>query len=49
MRNAIHEAKKLGLVMMEERRVMRYRNQTNVVRIISAEWMSWLRLTRKMT
>ena len=47
VRNAIRQAKKLGLVTVEERRVTRFRNQTNVVRIISAEWTSWLRLARK--
>ncbi|MCJ2074798.1 helix-turn-helix domain-containing protein [Methylobacterium sp. E-016] len=47
VRNAIREAKKLGLVSVEERRVTGFRNDTNVVRIVSAEWTAWLRLTRK--
>jgi predicted transcriptional regulator len=47
VRNAIREAAKLGLVTVEERRVTGFRNDTNIVRIISAEWTSWLRLARK--
>ncbi|MBN6824115.1 MAG: helix-turn-helix domain-containing protein [Methylorubrum extorquens] len=47
VRNAIREAVKLGLVTVEERRITGFRNDTNIVRIVSAEWMAWLRLTRK--
>lgn len=46
VRNAIREARKLGLVTVEERRVTGFRNDTNVVRIVSAEWTAWLRLAR---
>ena len=47
VRNAIREAAKLGLVTVEERRVTGFRNDTNIVRIVSAEWQAWLRLARK--
>lgn len=47
VRNAIREARKLGMVTVEERRVTGFRNDTNVVRIVSAEWTAWLRLARK--
>jgi hypothetical protein len=47
VRNAIREAVKLGLVTVEERRVTGFRNDTNIVRIVSPEWTAWLRLTRK--
>ena len=47
VRNAIREAVKLGLVTVEERRVTGFRNDTNIVRIVSAEWTAWLRLARK--
>ncbi|MCP2083976.1 UNVERIFIED_ORG: hypothetical protein J2W74_005241 [Methylorubrum zatmanii] len=47
VRNAIREAVKLGLVTVEERRLTGWRNDTNVVRVVSPEWTSWLRLTRK--
>ena len=46
VRNAIREARKLGLVTVEERRVTGFRNDTNVVRIVLAEWTAWLRLAR---
>lgn len=47
VRNAIREAVKLGLVTVKERRVTGFRNDTNIVRIVSAEWTAWLRLARK--
>ena len=47
VRNAIREARKLGMVTVEERRVTGFRNDTNVVRIASAEWTAWLRLARR--
>ncbi|MGX5777733.1 helix-turn-helix domain-containing protein [Methylorubrum zatmanii] len=47
VRNAIREAVRLGLITVEERRITGWRNDTNVVRIVSAEWTAWLRLTRK--
>ena len=47
VRNALREDKKLGLVTVEERRVTGFRNDTNVVRIVSPEWQAWMRLARK--
>lgn len=47
VRNAIREARQLGLVTVEERRVTGFRNLPNIVRIVLAEWTAWLRLTRK--
>lgn len=47
VRNAIRQAVKLGLVTVEERRVTGFRNDTNIVRIVAAEWTAWLRLARK--
>lgn len=47
VRNAIREAVKLGLLTVEERRLTGWRNDTNILRIISAEWTAWLRLTRR--
>ena len=44
---AIREAKKLGLLTVEERRLTGFRNDTNVVRIVSPEWTAWLQLARK--
>ena len=47
VRNAIREAKALNLLTVEERRLTSFRNDTNVVRIVSPEWTAWLRLARK--
>lgn len=49
VKNALREARRLGLITVEERKVTGWRNDTNVVRIVSAEWLSWLRLTRRGT
>ncbi len=46
VRNAIREARKLGLLTVEERQITGFRNDTNIVRIISPEWTGWLRLAR---
>ena len=46
VRNAIREARKLGLLTVEERQITGFRNDTNIVRIISPEWTAWLRLAR---
>ncbi len=47
VRNAVREAVKLGLITVEERRLTGFRNDTNIVRIVSPEWQAWLRLARK--
>lgn len=47
VKSAIREARKLGLLTVEERRLTGFRNDTNVVRIVSPEWTAWLRLARK--
>lgn len=44
VRNALREAKALGLVSIEERRLTAWRNLPNLVRIVSQEWLAWLRL-----
>lgn len=49
VRNALREAQRLGLVTIEERRLTGRRSDTNVVRVVSAEWTAWLRLTRRQT
>lgn len=43
-KDALREARRLGLISVEERRVSRTRNLPNIVRIISPEWRAWLRL-----
>ncbi|MDQ0450021.1 hypothetical protein QO012_004546 [Methylobacterium aerolatum] len=49
VRNALREAHRLGLLTIELRRLTGFRNDTNVVRIISAEWTAWGRLARRET
>jgi hypothetical protein len=44
VRNALRQARGLGLLTIEERRLTAWRNASNVVRIVSPEWQSWLRL-----
>jgi hypothetical protein len=41
-KRAIREAKRLGLIEVEERRVSWWRNDPNVVRIVSPAWCAWL-------
>ncbi|MER2267060.1 hypothetical protein [Methylobacterium oxalidis] len=47
VRNALREARKLGFVTIEERRLSAWRSDSNIVRIVSAEWLAWLRLGPK--
>lgn len=44
VQRALRQAKVLGLLTVEERRLSRFRSDTNVVRIVSREWAGWLRL-----
>ncbi|MGH1591782.1 hypothetical protein ACRBEV_29590 [Methylobacterium phyllosphaerae] len=43
-KRALRQARTLGLVTCEERRLSHSRNDTNVVRVASREWAAWLRL-----
>jgi hypothetical protein len=45
--NALHEARRLGLVTVTERRRRGAKSLTNVVEVISAEWRAWLRIGSK--
>ena len=47
VKNAIREARQIGLLTVEERQITGFRNDTNVLRIISPEWLAWIRLARK--
>lgn len=46
VRNALGEARRLGLLTVEVRRLRAFRNDTNVVRIASPEWQAWLSMRR---
>src|SRR3954469_9472457 len=43
-RNAIRQAARLGLLTIQERRREGQKNLPNIVRVISREWLAWLRL-----
>ena len=43
-KRALRQARMLGLVDVEERRLSRSRNDTNKVTVASREWAAWLRL-----
>lgn len=45
VRNAVREAKALGLILVEESRRSAWMSNPNRLTIISREWSSWLRLT----
>lgn len=42
VRNALRSAKQLGLIAIEIRRVTAWRNEANIVTVVSAEWSMWL-------
>ena len=42
VRNAVREARRLGLLHVEERRLDRWRSETNVLRVVSTEWRAWI-------
>src|SRR3954463_2113663 len=44
VKNALRAARGLNLISIEERRLSAFRNDSNVVRIVSPEWRAWLRL-----
>src|SRR3954468_1259462 len=43
-RNAIRQAARLGLLTIQERRREGQKNLPNIIRVISREWLSWLRI-----
>jgi hypothetical protein len=44
VKNALRQARLLGLIMVRERRIPGRRSLTNLVTVISPEWKGWLRL-----
>lgn len=47
VKRAIREAKALGLISVEERRLSAWRNDSNILRVVSPEWLAWGRLGRQ--
>jgi hypothetical protein len=45
--NALHEARRLGLLTVTERRRRGAKSLTNVIEIVSREWRAWLRIGSK--
>ena len=41
---AVRQAQGLGLITSEEWRITAWRNAPNTVRIVSPEWVTWLRM-----
>ena len=46
VRNALGEARRLGFITVEVRRLRAFRNDTNVVRIAASAWQSWISMRR---
>ena len=44
VRSAVRQAQVLGLITSEEWRITAWRNAPNTVRIVSPEWVTWLRM-----
>ncbi|WP_188913651.1 hypothetical protein, partial [Aureimonas endophytica] len=44
VKNAMREARRLGLIEVRERRMSWTRNASNVVTIVAPEWKTWLRM-----
>ena len=44
VKNALRQARLLGLILVKERRVPGLPSLTNIVSIISKEWIGWLKL-----
>jgi hypothetical protein len=47
VKNALREARRLNLVTVQERRRRGQKSLTNLVRIVSPEWMTWIRIGGK--
>jgi hypothetical protein len=44
VKNALRQARLLGLILVKERRIPGRKSLTNIVTIISKEWLGWLKL-----
>ena len=44
VKRALRQARLLGLVLVKERRIPGRKSLTNVIRVISPEWLGWLKL-----
>ena len=44
VKNALRQARLLGLILVKERRIPGRKSLTNIVSIVSKEWLGWLKL-----
>lgn len=44
VRNALKQARALGLITVQERRLTAWRSDSNLIRVVSPEWSAWLGL-----
>jgi hypothetical protein len=44
VRNALRQAQALGLISVQERRLTAWRSDSNIIRVVSLEWLAWLGL-----
>ncbi len=44
VKRALRQARLLGLILVKERRIPGRKSMTNIVRIVSPEWLNWLKL-----
>lgn len=44
VKRAVRQARALGFLAVEERRVSAFRSDTNILRVVSPEWQAWLRV-----
>jgi hypothetical protein len=47
VKNAIREARELGLINVQERRLTAWRNDSNIITVRDPAWSAWLRLRRR--
>ena len=44
VKNAMRQARLLGLILVKERRIPGRKSLTNIISIVSKEWLGWLKL-----
>jgi len=44
VQNALRAARQVGLILIKERRIPGRKSLTNIVRVVSPEWLGWLKL-----
>jgi hypothetical protein len=47
VQNAVRQARLVGLILVRERRIPGRKSLTNVIRVISKDWIGWLKLSQR--